>query len=174
MKQTIRSLSLATVAIATIAAASSASAANASVVRATQVQLATLGYYGGPIDGAMGRQTADALVHFQSLNNLAVTGTITRETSQMLGQSQAYYPSYNYNYYYRPVAPVAYNNGYYNGYYYPTYQPVVQTYQPAAYNGYNGYYRSTYQPVAYSGTVATPVVAPVAVSAPAVSHWGWQ
>ena len=54
-------------------------------VASVQQALDDLGYDPGPIDGAYGRRTADALRRFQENNGLAVTGTITPETLERLG-----------------------------------------------------------------------------------------
>jgi His-Xaa-Ser repeat protein HxsA len=54
-------------------------------VTAVQTDLTKLGYYKGVIDGLFGRDTRDALAHYQTDHNLAVTGTLTTETLQTLG-----------------------------------------------------------------------------------------
>jgi hypothetical protein len=54
-------------------------------VTAIQTDLTKLGYYHGVVDGLFGRDTRDALAHYQSDKHLAVTGTLTTETLQSLG-----------------------------------------------------------------------------------------
>ena len=54
-------------------------------VASVQQALDDLGYDPGPVDGAFGRRTSDALRRFQENNGLAVTGTITPETLERLG-----------------------------------------------------------------------------------------
>jgi hypothetical protein len=57
-------------------------------VTAVQTDLAKIGYYKGVIDGLFGRDTRDALAHYQADHSLAVTGTLTTETLQTLGVQQ--------------------------------------------------------------------------------------
>jgi peptidoglycan hydrolase-like protein with peptidoglycan-binding domain len=54
-----------------------------------QARLQTLGLYQGPIDGNYGPQTAEALVAYQQMQGLRVTGTLTSETHQALFASAA-------------------------------------------------------------------------------------
>ncbi len=54
-----------------------------------QTDLANLGYYHGSIDGIYGRDTRDAVGRYQTDYHLAVTGSLTTETLQSLGVSQA-------------------------------------------------------------------------------------
>jgi hypothetical protein len=58
-------------------------------VTAVQTDLTNLGYYHGVVDGLFGRDTRDALAHYQTDKRLAVTGTLTTETLQSLGVSPA-------------------------------------------------------------------------------------
>jgi hypothetical protein len=58
-------------------------------VVAVQTDLANLGYYHGSIDGIYGRDTRDAVAQYQTDHNLNVTGTLTVQTLQALGVSQA-------------------------------------------------------------------------------------
>lgn len=58
-------------------------------VVAVQNDLANLGYYHGSIDGIYGRDTRDAVARYQTDHNLTVTGTLTTQTLQSLGVSQA-------------------------------------------------------------------------------------
>jgi Putative peptidoglycan binding domain len=58
-------------------------------VVAVQKDLANLGYYHGSIDGIYGRDTRDAVARYQTDYNLSVTGTLTMQTLQALGVSQA-------------------------------------------------------------------------------------
>jgi Putative peptidoglycan binding domain len=58
-------------------------------VIAVQKDLANLGYYHGSIDGIYGRNTRDAVGRYQAEHNLTVTGTLTAQTLQALGVSQA-------------------------------------------------------------------------------------
>ena len=56
-------------------------------IQATQSRLATLGYYGGSVDGQMGSQTSAAIRRFQIAENLKVTGELNRQTLERLGIS---------------------------------------------------------------------------------------
>lgn len=86
----------------------SASPAHAAVdesdsVRTAQMHLASLGYYVGRYDGVMGPTTENALMDFQRINGLAVTGRLNAETFSVLLHNDhpdyaAYHPDY-YNYY---------------------------------------------------------------------------
>jgi peptidoglycan hydrolase-like protein with peptidoglycan-binding domain len=58
-------------------------------VRAVQQVLAKQGYYKGSVDGLYGRTTRDAVARYQSARKLTVTGTLTRQTLQSLGMTQA-------------------------------------------------------------------------------------
>jgi hypothetical protein len=58
-------------------------------VTAVQPDLSKLGYYHGSIDGLYGRATRDAVAHYQTDHQLAVTGTLTTQTLQALGISPA-------------------------------------------------------------------------------------
>ncbi|MEC4811860.1 MAG: glucose-6-phosphate dehydrogenase assembly protein OpcA [Scytonema sp. PMC 1069.18] len=55
----------------------------------TQVLLAALGYYNGPIDGILGPQTQVALREVQKKHGLQETGTATEETIALLRQELA-------------------------------------------------------------------------------------
>ncbi|GAA6623702.1 glucose-6-phosphate dehydrogenase assembly protein OpcA [Scytonema sp. NUACC26] len=55
----------------------------------TQLLLATLGYYHGPIDGIFGPQMRAALKEVQKKNGLAETGTATEETIALLREEFA-------------------------------------------------------------------------------------
>src|SRR4029077_18912033 len=59
--------------------------------KVTDVQqaLTKLGYYHGSIDGLYGRATRDAVERYQTDRHMAVTGTLTTETVQLLGISLA-------------------------------------------------------------------------------------
>jgi hypothetical protein len=63
--------------------------ADSATVQAVQTQLAMLGYYSGSIDGVFGPSTRDALAKFQIVNRLNVTGSLSPDTLQSLGVSQA-------------------------------------------------------------------------------------
>jgi Putative peptidoglycan binding domain len=43
------------------------------------------GFYSGPVDGAMGQSTREAIRSFQESNHLNVTGTIDGDTARELG-----------------------------------------------------------------------------------------
>ena len=58
-------------------------------VIAVQQDLAKQGYYKGPVDGLYGQTTRDAVARYQSARKLTVTGTLTRQTLQSLGVTQA-------------------------------------------------------------------------------------
>jgi hypothetical protein len=72
----------------TEAADNSVPAADATV-EAIQERLAQLGYYNGPVDGIFGPTTRDAVANFQIANQLTVTGSLSPDTLQSLGLSQA-------------------------------------------------------------------------------------
>ena len=55
---------------------------------AVQTQLAQLGYYNGSVDGVFGSATRDAVVKYQIVNEVNVTGSAWRDTLQSLGLSQ--------------------------------------------------------------------------------------
>jgi hypothetical protein len=54
-------------------------------VKDVQQALKDKGYDPGPVDGAMGARTKDAIKSFQSASNLQPTGTINAETAEKLG-----------------------------------------------------------------------------------------
>jgi hypothetical protein len=54
------------------------------VDRAVQEELAKLGYYYGPVDGAIGPETQRAIRWFQSVAKMPVTGRIDSETLRAL------------------------------------------------------------------------------------------
>lgn len=54
------------------------------VERAVQEELAQLGYYHGPVDGAIGRETERAIRVFQSVAKIPVTGRIDAATLKAL------------------------------------------------------------------------------------------
>jgi len=56
-------------------------------VAAVQQDLTKLGYYHGSIDGLCGRATRGAVARYQTGHHLAVTGTLTSRTLQLLGVS---------------------------------------------------------------------------------------
>jgi peptidoglycan hydrolase-like protein with peptidoglycan-binding domain len=56
-----------------------------SIVVSAQEQLASMGYYGGAIDGAFGPRTSSAVVRFQRDYGLPVTGRLDRPTRASLG-----------------------------------------------------------------------------------------
>ena len=56
-----------------------------SVVSNVQGRLTELGYYGGPVDGALGPLTSDAIANYQSDYGLRVTGQINTELLRSLG-----------------------------------------------------------------------------------------
>lgn len=51
-----------------------------------QIALKNAGYYTGPIDGIIGRQTTKAIQDFQKENNLQVDGKVEPETWDLLSQ----------------------------------------------------------------------------------------
>ncbi len=53
-------------------------------IRAAQNRLATLGFYNGKVDGAMGSQTSAAIRRFQLAENLKVTGELNSQTLDAL------------------------------------------------------------------------------------------
>jgi Putative peptidoglycan binding domain len=55
-----------------------------SVERAVQEELAELGYYHGPVDGAIGPETQRAIRWFQSVDKIPVTGRIDAATLRAL------------------------------------------------------------------------------------------
>jgi hypothetical protein len=57
-----------------------------STVAAVQQQLAELGYYRGEIDGSFGPETRRAIVRYQRIQGLRVTGYLTPDTLQALGR----------------------------------------------------------------------------------------
>lgn len=57
------------------------------VVVSVQTQLARDGYYTGPIDGALGPMTRQAIAAYQADNGLAVTSTVDEPTVASLGLS---------------------------------------------------------------------------------------
>jgi hypothetical protein len=57
------------------------------VVVNVQTQLARDGYYTGPIDGALGPMTRQAIAAYQADNGLAVTSTVDEPTMASLGLS---------------------------------------------------------------------------------------
>jgi hypothetical protein len=63
----------------------SAQHANNPTVGAVQSELAKLGYYQGPIDGALGDNTEAAIARYQEDHDLSVTGTVTTAILQSLG-----------------------------------------------------------------------------------------
>ena len=63
--------------------------ADSATVQAVQTQLASLGYYGGSIDGIFGPSTRDAVARYQIANQLNVTGSLSPDTLQSLGLTQA-------------------------------------------------------------------------------------
>jgi len=54
------------------------------MVQEAQMRLASLGYYVGRFDGEMGPTTAGALIDFQRVNGLPVTGQLTTQTYAVL------------------------------------------------------------------------------------------
>ena len=54
--------------------------------RQVQIALKTLGYYGGAVDGSMGRQTVSAIRKFQSSISVAATGRLTDPERALLAQ----------------------------------------------------------------------------------------
>jgi peptidoglycan hydrolase-like protein with peptidoglycan-binding domain len=54
-------------------------------VRGIQQALKDKGHDPGPVDGVMGRRTADAIKSFQTASNLKATGTLNAETADKLG-----------------------------------------------------------------------------------------
>jgi hypothetical protein len=58
-------------------------------VQAAQTQLTQLGYYNGPVDGIFGPATRDAVAKYQIAKQLNVTGSLSSDTLQSLGLSQA-------------------------------------------------------------------------------------
>jgi len=56
-----------------------------SLVATVQQELAREGYYRGQIDGVVGPDTSRAIASYQSSHGVRVTGTLTKETLQMLG-----------------------------------------------------------------------------------------
>ena len=63
--------------------------ADSATVQAVQTRLLNLGYYSGSIDGVFGPSTRDAVAKFQIANQLSVTGSLSPDTLQSLGLSQA-------------------------------------------------------------------------------------
>jgi peptidoglycan hydrolase-like protein with peptidoglycan-binding domain len=62
-------------------------------VKEVQQALKDKGYDPGPVDGAMGARTKDAIKSFQSASNLQATGTINTETAEKLGVQSSSSPS---------------------------------------------------------------------------------
>ena len=62
-------------------------------VKEVQQALKDKGYDPGPVDGAMGARTKDAIKSFQSASNLQPTGTINTETVEKLGVQPSSSPS---------------------------------------------------------------------------------
>jgi Putative peptidoglycan binding domain len=62
---------------------------DSATVQAVQMQLARLGYYNGSIDGVFGPSTRDAVANYQIANQLNVTGSLSPDTLQSLGLTQA-------------------------------------------------------------------------------------
>jgi hypothetical protein len=58
-----------------------------SIIISVQKELTQLGYYQGPIDGAIGPETEKAVRWFQSVDKLPVTGQVDSQTLQALGIS---------------------------------------------------------------------------------------
>ena len=56
-----------------------------SVVRQAQDELKDEGYYKGTVDGMMGPQTRRALIAFQHMNNIPMTGRLDSKTVSTLG-----------------------------------------------------------------------------------------
>jgi peptidoglycan hydrolase-like protein with peptidoglycan-binding domain len=54
-------------------------------VRGVQQALKDKGHDPGPVDGVMGRRTADAIKSFQTASSLKATGTLNAETAEKLG-----------------------------------------------------------------------------------------
>jgi len=67
----------------------SVDAADSARIQAVQMQLASLGYYNGSIDGVFGPSTRDAVARYQIANQLTVTGSLSPDTLQSLGLPQA-------------------------------------------------------------------------------------
>jgi hypothetical protein len=63
--------------------------AESATVQTVQMQLARLGYYNGSIDGVFGPSTRDAVARYQIANQLNVTGSLSPDTLQSLGLTQA-------------------------------------------------------------------------------------
>jgi putative peptidoglycan binding protein len=63
--------------------------ADSSTVQAVQTQLLEFGYYNGSIDGVFGPSTRDAVAKYQIANQLNVTGSLSPDTLQSLGLTQA-------------------------------------------------------------------------------------
>ena len=62
-------------------------------VKEVQQALKEQGYDPGPVDGAMGMRTKNALKSFQTASNLTPTGTINAETAEKLGVKSNSSPS---------------------------------------------------------------------------------
>jgi hypothetical protein len=58
-------------------------------VQAAQTRLIQLGYYNGSVDGVFGPATRDAVAKYQIAKQLNVTGSLSPDTLQSLGLSQA-------------------------------------------------------------------------------------
>jgi len=74
-------------------------------IRDAQINLASLGYYVGRYDGALNPSTENALMDFQRINGLAVTGRLNAETDSVLLHQQytVYHPGYYNAAYAQPV-----------------------------------------------------------------------
>jgi hypothetical protein len=70
---------------------------NGDVVRTAQMRLASLGYYVGRYDGAMGPVTETAIMDFQRNNGLPTTGYLSPETYSRLAIAD--HDDYRHNYY---------------------------------------------------------------------------
>lgn len=102
-------------------------------VRLTQQRLNNMGFYSGPVDGTLGEVTRDALRDFQAQNGLAVTGSLTSDTYQLIkDQHDNGMRPYNYSY----LNPYRYD-GYYGRY---AYTPPYYGNYNYAYNGYSSAY----------------------------------
>ena len=62
--------------------------ADSATIQAVQMQLLSLGYYNGSIDGVFGPSTRDAVAKYQIANHLNVTGSLSPDTIQSLGVIQ--------------------------------------------------------------------------------------
>jgi peptidoglycan hydrolase-like protein with peptidoglycan-binding domain len=71
--------------------------------RAAQMRLAELGYYPGAYDGVLGSNTRNALIHYQRVSGLPITGRIDANTETYLFGTNDYVP---YTYRFAYGAPV--------------------------------------------------------------------